>query len=78
MSSKLTCCEGCPRCSCILLWRISLGQDVCGPMGVDQRLRSVSRDIPVVFVVASAVCMAFICLSMKLLDFGYKENDVIC
>ena len=70
MSLKWT---GCDVCSgyCYILLRISLSEDISGPMAVDWRLRSFSSYIPVVFAVANAVLMVFISLSMKLLDFRY-------
>ena len=49
-----------------------------GPMGVDQRLRSVSSELPAVFAVAGTALKALTCLSMKLLGIGYRGDDEIC
>ena len=45
---------------------------------MDLRLRRrSSRDLPEEFAVAKAVLVVLICLSMKLLDLGYRGDEVM-
>ena len=47
-------------------------------MGIDLRLRRRSlSDLPEEFAVAKAVLIDLICCSMKLLDLGYRADEVM-
>ena len=66
-----TGCESHPGNSSVLLWRISLRDGKCGPMGYDLMLsRTSSIDCPVIWDVDNAVLMVFIWHSINLFDFG--------
>ena len=74
-----TGCEGLPGHCMVLLCRISHGDGILGPMGVDQRSsRAVSRNFLDGKVVLSAVLMVPTCLSIKPLDLGKCGDEVWC
>ena len=37
-----------------------------------------SSKVPAVLAIANAVLMVLTCLSINLLDLGYRGNDVVC
>ena len=61
----------------VLLWRISHGAAMFGPMGVDLRSsRTDSRGFLAGRAVLRAVLMVLTCLSINLLDLGKCGEDV--
>ena len=63
----------------VLLWRISCGAGMFGPMGVDLRSsRTASRGFLAGKAVLRAVLIVLTCLSIKPLDLGKCGEDVWC
>ena len=74
----LTSVEGLLGCWKVLLCRISLGEGMLGPIGVQCRSRrSFSSDLPKSWVVLSAFLMVLTCHLMKPLDIGKWGEEVI-
>ena len=69
---------GCPGLSCVLLCKISIGEERWDPISVDLKLRRrSSRDFPEELAVSKAVFLVLICLSIKPFDFGQWGDEVI-
>ena len=55
-----------------------MGEGRSGPMGVDLSVwRRWSMEIPVALAEDKEIFMVLICLSMKLLDLGYRGEEVM-
>ena len=75
--SMLNWVDGLPECWIILLWRISLGEGIFGPIGVDCRSSRSLIDLPASWVVLRVVYRVLTYLLMNQLDWGKCGDEVV-